>query len=113
MGDQLYTYSWSKIISTLLGYMWNAEVDLCTYKKTVISKYGKLARKVNLEIGTVCKVEPLDHRKTKHRGRRCEIVQFLCPPLDQKGEVLFLDNKRLGRVDLSDLIIVPTVPTHS
>ncbi len=72
------------------------------------SRYRGEWRKVILIAGNIYKVEPLNQKNMKHRGRLCEFIR--CFNDEIRGirdiiEVRFLDTKRIGRVDGSDLIV--------
>ncbi|MET1180561.1 hypothetical protein ABG775_21730 [Peribacillus simplex] len=69
-----------------------------------ILKDTQLYRKLNLTIGDTFIVEPVKKNKKKHRGRLVQIHSFVD---DFRGKlrvrVKFIDNGRLGFVELDDL----------
>lgn len=56
-------------------------------------------------IGTRIRVKPSNPQKLKHRDRTGEVVSFVLDDIGQvaKVDVRFDDNKRRGKVDISDL----------
>ena len=75
---------------------------------TVSCAYGAQERKVVLKVGEEYVVQPLNGQKKKHRDRRCVILDFVpvsdAHPRDVVAKVRFLDNNRIGRTDLGDLV---------
>ena len=75
---------------------------------TVSSAYGAQKRRVVLKIGEEYVVHPLNGQKKKHRDRHCVILDFVpvsgAQPRDVVAKVRFLDNNRIGRTDLDDLV---------
>lgn len=70
--------------------------------------HGSTERKTTLKIGGEYIVKPLNPQKKKHRDRPCVILDFVPVseqhPRDIVAKVRFLDNNRMGRAELSDLI---------
>jgi hypothetical protein len=70
--------------------------------------YGSTHRKANLTAGNEYTVRPLNPRKMKHRGRHCMILDFVpvseFHPVNTVAKVRFIDNNRIGRAELSDLL---------
>ncbi|MCP4713024.1 MAG: hypothetical protein GY869_30720 [Planctomycetes bacterium] len=75
---------------------------------TVESNFGSQKRCVTIEVGRHYAVKPMNKRKLKHRDRECIVLDVVpvseSHPKDQVAKVRFLDTKRQGRVDLSDLV---------
>lgn len=67
---------------------------------------GELILSTLLRAGNTYTIVPENPLKSKHRGRKCEIVMFLTDELKQpiKAKVKFLDNNRTGIIDLRDLL---------
>ncbi len=74
----------------------------------VSTSYGRMHRKATLTAGNAYIVRPLNPRKQKHRGRLCVILDFIpvseSHPNDTVAKVRFVDNNRIGRAELSDLV---------
>ena len=74
----------------------------------IMSSQGGISRNVTLHEGREYIVNPLNPRTTKHRGRRCIVLDIVpvseSHPRDYTAKVRFLDNNRVGRVELSDLV---------
>jgi len=55
-------------------------------------------------------IQPLNPLKKKHRNRRCIVLDFVpvsdSHPIDIVAKVRFLDNNRVGRAELDDLVRV-------
>lgn len=81
-------------------------------KFTIQSSFGRKKRApVTLTVGETYRVEPLNPRKKKHRGRVCTILEFDNDFMPRKASVRFHDTNRVGKVELSDLVPVgQTVP---
>jgi len=62
---------------------------------TRIAMWGKQKRKISLIAGALCKVEPMNPRKLKSRGRSCVLLQHARFYAD-KGQVRWEDTKRVG-----------------
>lgn len=69
---------------------------------------GGRSRKVTLVAGEEYVVQPLNPQKLKHRGRRCLLLDFVpvsdSHPKDLVAKVRFVDNNRIGRAELADLV---------
>jgi len=69
--------------------------------------FASSGRKVTLKVGKEYVVQPLNSQKKKHRDRHCMILDFVPVsedhPRDIVAKVRFLDNNRIGRVELEDL----------
>lgn len=65
------------------------------------SRYRKVVREINVEIGGTYTVEPLNPLVTKNRGRRVVVIAFI--DNDLRAMVKYLDNNRMGKVSLSEL----------
>jgi len=77
--------------------------------KIIVScAYGAQNRRVVLKVGEEYVVQPLNGQKKKHRDRPCIILDFVpvseAHPRDIVAKVRFLDNNRIGRADLGDLV---------
>jgi hypothetical protein len=74
----------------------------------VSTSYGRTHRKATLTAGNAYLVSPLNPKKKKHRGRLCVILDFIpvseFHPNDTVAKVRFVDNNRIGRAELSDLV---------
>jgi hypothetical protein len=70
--------------------------------------HGSTERKTTLEIGGEYIVKPRNPQKEKHRDRPCVILDFVPVseqhPRDVVAKVRFLDNNRMGRAELGDLV---------
>lgn len=69
--------------------------------------YAAQERKVELVVGRTYRVEPLNSRKLKNRGRECLLLDFV--PVSKQdpsmvAKVRFLDNNRIGKIEYSDLV---------
>lgn len=71
----------------------------------LICSFGNRWREITAVVGAKYEVRPLNPQKQKHRGRQCEVLDFVRDDIGhaQKVEVRFLDNGRRGRVDMFDL----------
>lgn len=78
----------------------------------VSTSIGARNRTINVSEGHEYIVSPLNSAKLKHRGRRCIVLEVISVsenhPRDFVAKVKFLDNNRIGRVELGDL-----APTES
>ena len=67
-----------------------------------------VVRKSELEVGKEYVVQPMNPQKTKNRGRKCMILDFVpvseFHPHDTVAKVRYLDNNRVGKAELSDLV---------
>jgi hypothetical protein len=65
-------------------------------------------RNTEIETGKEYIVQPLNPRKLKNRGRHCLVLDFVpvseAHPNDIVAKVRYIDNNRIGKVNLSDLI---------
>lgn len=79
----------------------NLTCRIDTYDKDGNKLYSR-----KLTYGEVYIVQPQNPQKLKHRDRLCEIIDL---EEDHTGQVKvkFLDNKRVGKVDLNDLFEPP------
>lgn len=70
--------------------------------------HGSTQLKTTLKIGGEYIVKPLNPQKKKHRDRPCVILDFVPVseqhPKDIVAKVRFLDNNRMGRAELDDLL---------
>lgn len=64
---------------------------------------GKIPGNYEFYSGDLCKVEPPNIRKVKHRNRRCQLTGSYSKTTGAAG-VLFLDSNRRGFVDVTDLV---------
>ena len=80
-------------------------------EKVVECMFGrKYHRKTTLRVGHDYIIEPINPIKQRHRGRRCRLLEFVLSERDYKttiAKVQFLDTKRVGLVDLDDLVPPP------
>jgi hypothetical protein len=71
---------------------------------TITTSRGTLT----LEIGREYIIEPLNPKKLKNRGRHCLLLDFIpvsdSHPRDIQAKIRYLDNNRIGRAELGDLI---------
>lgn len=69
---------------------------------------GRTSRETTLDIGGEYIIQPLNPQKKKHRDRRCVILDFIpvseFHPKDTVAKIRFMDNNRIGRAELSDLV---------
>ncbi|NPV91304.1 MAG: hypothetical protein HPY50_11100 [Firmicutes bacterium] len=63
--------------------------------------YKNIIREIDIEVGQVYYIEPLNPLKTKNQGRGVVVLAFL--EQNQRALVKYLDNNRSGKVHLSDL----------
>jgi hypothetical protein len=74
----------------------------------VTSGFRHERREVEVEVGKEYVVQPMNPQKTKNRGRKCVILDFVplseSHPNDMVAKVRYLDNNRVGRAELSDLL---------
>lgn len=84
------------------------EYDDNSKVKLIYSKNGVVKRMLTIKIGDVLKVAPDNPLKKKHRDRICEIKGFVKDDIGYKRKALvkFHDTKKVGRVDLSDLVTI-------
>lgn len=65
-------------------------------------------RNTEIETSKEYVVQPLNPRKLKNRGRHCLVLDFVplseSHPNDTIAKVRYIDNNRIGKVDLADLI---------
>jgi hypothetical protein len=77
---------------------------------TVITSFGSKRRKMTIKVGKEYVIQPLNPLKKKHRDRRCVVLGFVpvseFHPRDIVAKVRFLDNNRIGRTELDDLVSV-------
>ena len=82
-------------------------------KLAVMTIYGSKG-KTTLRVGKEYIIEPLNPLKKKHRNRRCIVLDFVpvsdSHPIDIVAKVRFLDNNRVGRAELADLVGVSSGP---
>jgi len=68
----------------------------------------KSSREVEMVVGRKYQVPPANPSKKKHRDRVCVLLDIIpiseSHPMDLVAKVRFMDNNRIGRVDLSDLV---------
>ncbi len=74
----------------------------------VITDRSSKPHKITLEVGKRYVVQPLNSQKKKHRDRRCVLLDFV-PVSDSHArdivaKVRFIDNNRIGRTELDDLV---------
>jgi hypothetical protein len=78
---------------------------------------GQQERTVEFVEGNVYVVKPHNPRKKKHRDRKCIFHGIVSvsetSPKDHVAKVRFLDNNRLGRVELADLVSLEVIPPES
>lgn len=78
-------------------------------KKILVRTGVKEPREVEIEVGKEYVIQPLNPQKTKNRGRRCLVLDFVPVPEsypdDTVAKVRYLDNNRVGKAKLSDLIL--------
>lgn len=67
--------------------------------------FGNKQREIPLIPGSRYRIEPLNPKKLKHRGRMCVLIQYDAAYFDQ-GQVRWEDTKRIGQVELSDLLLI-------
>ncbi len=67
------------------------------------TKDRRLIRRTLIELGRTYQVAPLNPRKKKHRGRVCKVRAFDEDFMPRFAVVQFMDNGRIGKVDLEDL----------
>lgn len=72
----------------------------------VVTKDIEVLRKLQIKIGGEFVVKPLNPRKKKHRDRRVIIRKFLESNYGLTVQVQFIDNKRIGKVEIDDLDII-------
>lgn len=76
----------------------------------VKTKHSGLHRRIFLEIDRTYRVVPLNERKTKNRNRECILVDIVSVsvehPEDKVAKIRFMDNNRIGRAALGDLLPV-------
>ena len=67
--------------------------------------HGGKRREVILEVGREYIVDPINPRAKRNRGRRCELLGFVESKDGKrtKAKVTYLDNRRVGRVELHNL----------
>ena len=77
---------------------------------TVRVSFGSKERKTTIKVGKEYVVQPMNILKKKHRNRRCVVLGFVpvsdSHPRDIVAKVRFLDNNRIGRTELDDLVSV-------
>lgn len=77
-------------------------------KIQVSSSFGREQREVTLEVGKEYIVQPMNPRSTRNRDRKCVILGFVpvskAHPHDTVAKVRYLDNNKIGRAELSDLV---------
>lgn len=69
----------------------------------------KLPRQVEVKTGEEYIIQPHNPRKLKNRGRHCLVLDFVpVNDTDPDGyivaKVRYLDNNRIGKVELADLL---------
>lgn len=73
-----------------------------------ITQCKKKIRDVEIEIGKQYQVQPLNPRKLKNRRRQCLVLDMVplskAHPNYMVAKVRYLDNNRIGKVDLEDLV---------
>jgi len=78
-------------------------------KLTVMTFYSSKG-KTTLRVGKEYIIQPRNPLKKKHRNRRCIVLDFVpvsdSHPRDIVAKVRFLDNNRIGRTELADLVSV-------
>jgi co-chaperonin GroES (HSP10) len=75
--------------------------EILKVKKT---KKGEVLSKFTIKIGDELVVKPYNKLKLKHRDRRVQILSFVQHDrLGLRAKVKFLDNNRLGFVEIEDL----------
>jgi hypothetical protein len=71
---------------------------------------GGKQRKTTIKVGKKYVIQPPNILKKKHRNRRCVVLGFVpvsdSHPRDIVAKVRFLDNNRIGRTELEDLVSV-------
>jgi hypothetical protein len=76
-------------------------------KLAVMTIYGAKGKTI-LRIGKEYIIQPLNPLKKKHRNRRCIVLDFVpvseSHPIDIVAKVRFVDNNRIGRTELDDLV---------
>jgi hypothetical protein len=64
--------------------------------------------KTTLRVGKEYIIQPVNPLKKKHRNRRCIVLDFVpvsdSHPIDIVAKVRFIDNNRIGRTELDDLV---------
>jgi hypothetical protein len=77
---------------------------------TVVASFGSKQRRATIKVGREYVIQPLNTQKKKHRNRRCVVLGFVpvseFHPRDIVARVRFLDNNRIGRTELDDLVSV-------
>jgi hypothetical protein len=77
---------------------------------TVTVRLGSQQRNATIKVGKEYVIQPLKSLKKKHRNRRCVVLEFVrvsdSHPRDIVAKVRFLDNNRIGRAELGDLVSV-------
>jgi hypothetical protein len=73
----------------------------------VIAAYYSDCRVTLIQVGQEYIVKPLNPRKKKHRGSRCEVLSIVLS--DEKVKVRFLDNQSQATVDAGDLVPSPKI----
>ncbi len=66
---------------------------------------------LEIRVGEVYRIEPPNPQCLRHRGRLCRVVGYqdlgIAPKVGRNAaKVRFLDNKRPGLIDLTDLVRV-------
>lgn len=74
--------------------------------ETVVEQRDGSFRKVKLKVGDRVKVEPVNPQKLKHRDRTGTIAGYYHDEIGflQSVKVKFDDTKRVGKVDVPDLV---------
>jgi hypothetical protein len=80
---------------------------------TIMTSFGSKRRKMTIKVGKEYVIQPLNTLKKKHRDGRCVVLGFVpvseSHPRDIVAKVRFLDNNRIGRTELDDLVSVGTI----
>ncbi|WP_319549329.1 hypothetical protein [Desulfogranum marinum] len=59
---------------------------------------------VNVVVGEKYKIEPINPRKKKNRGRICKILNLPSEFMSTEALAKFEDTKRTGKVDIRELL---------